>query len=257
MNCDITPKPPTQEETIEALLESNKEGLSTEQQQRLWDLLYEFRSIFATSPPDLGRTHLIQHEMDTGTAHPIRQHPRRIPLNKQVAAEQYVAEIRATGVIKPSNSSWVSPVVMVPKMGAQGWRFCVDFRPVNEIIVKDLYPLPRVNDALDGIGGSVWFSSLDLRSGYGQVPLSPEARPKTAFTTGSGLLQFSVMPFGLCKAPATFERLMEKVLMDVPSQSKQVYLDDMLTHGPDFDIALQALRMAFSKIQQAGIKVEP
>lgn len=256
-NCDITPKPPNQEETIETLLESNKEGLSTEQQQRLWDLLYEFKSIFATSPSDLGRTHLIQHEMDTGTAHPIRQRPRRIPLNKQAAAEQCVAEMRAAGVIEPSNSSWVSPVVMVPKKGAQGWRFCVDFRPVNEITVKDSYPLPRVNDALDGIRGSAWFSSLDLRSGYWQVPLSPEARPKTAFTTGSGLWQFTVMPFGLCNAPATFERLMEKVLMDVPSQSKQVYLDDVLIHGPDFDIALQALRMAFSKIQQAGLKLNP
>ncbi len=101
MRCDIPQSPPTQEETVEAVLESDKEGLSTEQQRRLWDLLFEFRSIFVTSPSDLDRTHLIQHEIDTGTAHPIRQRPRRIPLNKQAAAEQCVAEMRAAGVTEP------------------------------------------------------------------------------------------------------------------------------------------------------------
>ncbi len=90
-----------------------------------------------------------------------------------------------------------------------------------------------------------------------QVPLTPDAHPKTAFKSGSGLWKFIVMPFGLCNAPAMFERLMERVLMDVPSQNKQVYLDNMLIHGADFDTALQALRLASSKFQQAGLKLYP
>lgn len=142
MSGDIPQNPPTQEETIEALLESNEDGLSMEQQERLWDLLYEFRSIFATPPSDLGKTHLIQHEIEMGTAHPICQRPCCIPLNKQEVAEQCVAEMRAAGVTEPSNSSWVSPVLILPKRVTQGWCFCVDFRPMNEITVKHSYPLP-------------------------------------------------------------------------------------------------------------------
>ena len=93
-----------------------------------------------------------------------------------------------------------------------GTRFCVDYRKLNLATVKDAYPLPRIDDTLDMLAGKRWFSALDLASGYWQVPLSPEARCKTAFATHSGLFQFRVMPFGLCNAPATFERLMDRVL---------------------------------------------
>ena len=88
-----------------------------------------------------------------------------------------------------------------------GTRFCVDYRRLNLAMVKDAYPLPRIDDTLDMLAGKRWFSTLDLASGYWQVSLSPEARCKTAFATHSGLFQFRVMPFGLCNAPATFKRL--------------------------------------------------
>ncbi|KAJ7986814.1 hypothetical protein DPEC_G00332290 [Dallia pectoralis] len=164
--------------------------------------------------------------------------------------------MRAAGVVEPSESPWMSPVVLVKKKDGT-WRYCVDFRQLNDITVKDSYPLPRVDESLDRIKGSVWFSSLDLRSGYWQVPLSTEARPKTAFSTGSGLWQFTAMPFGLCNAPATFERLMERVLADVPGNNLQVYLDDVLVHGVNFEAALTALQTVLSKIQQAGLKLNP
>ncbi|KAJ7998069.1 hypothetical protein DPEC_G00218710 [Dallia pectoralis] len=148
---------------------------------------------------------------------------------KQAATDQCLEEMRAAGVVEPSESPWMSPVVLVKKDGT--WRYCVDFRQLNDITVKDSFPLPRVDESLDRIKGSVCFSSLDLRSGHWQVPLSTEARPKTAFSTGSGLWQFTAMPFGLCNAPATFERLMERVLTDGPANNLQVYLDDV-TESP-------------------------
>ena len=96
--------------------------------------------------------------------------------------------------------------------------------------MKDSYPLPRIDVSLDYVAGSAWFSSLDLKSGYWQVAMAPEDKAKTAFTTGRGLWQFTTMPFGLCNAPATFERLMEKVLVDMPPERCLVYLDDVLVH---------------------------
>uniref|UniRef100_A0A3P9J3I3 Gypsy retrotransposon integrase-like protein 1 n=1 Tax=Oryzias latipes TaxID=8090 RepID=A0A3P9J3I3_ORYLA len=161
------------------------------------------------------------------------------------------------GIIEPSDSPWASGVVMVKKKTGPKMRFCVDYRPLNGVTKKDSYPLPRIDESLDLVSGSSWFSSLDLRSGYWQVPLSPEARPKTAFCTGRGLWQFRVLSFGLCNAPATFERLMEKVLASIPRQECLVYLDDILVHGGSFKAALESLRKVLQRIAAAGLKLHP
>ena len=123
-------------------------------------------------------------------------------------------EMAEAGVIERSNSPWAAPALLVKKKD-DTWRFCVDYRHLNDVTRKDSYSLPHIDDALDKVAGSQWFSSLDLQRGYWQVELAPDARPKTAFTIGQGLWQFRVMPFGLCKAPATFERLMERVLAHI------------------------------------------
>ncbi len=162
----------------------------------------------------------------------------------------------ANSIIEPSDSPWAAPMVMVRKKTG-GWRPCVDFRRLNAVTRKDSYPLPRIDDALDYVAGSCWFSSLDLRSGYWQVELASEARPKTAFTIGQGLWQFRVMPFGLCNAPATFERLMERVLKDIPRTRCVVYLDDLLVHARDFDQAVHNLREVLTAIRSAGLRLNP
>ncbi|KAJ8414260.1 hypothetical protein AAFF_G00051300 [Aldrovandia affinis] len=136
-------------------------------------------------------------------------------------------------------------------------RFCVDYRPLNKVTKKDSYPMPHVDEALDTVAGSSWFSSLDLRAGYWQVPLDPESKLKTAFCTARGLWQFRVLSFGLCNAPATFERLMESVLIGIPQEECVVYLDDILAHGSSFQAALQTLRRVLGRIAEAGLKLHP
>ncbi|XP_039453944.1 LOW QUALITY PROTEIN: uncharacterized protein LOC120432803 [Oreochromis aureus] len=240
---------------VEDLYQRSCEGLQADQQRQLREILDLFADIFAAKDEDCMQTSLVQHDIDTGDAQPICLRPRRLPL-PSVAAEQKVREMAEAGIIEPSNSPWAAPAVLVRKKDGT-WRFCVDYRLLNSVTRKDSYPLPRIDDALDDIAGSCWFSSLDLRSGYWQVELTPEARPKTAFSIGQGLWQFKVMPFGLCNAPATFERLMERVLADIPRDCCVVYLDDLLVHATDFEKALANLTAVFHAIRQAGLRLHP
>lgn len=117
--------------------------------------------------------------------------------------------------------------------------------------------MPQSNDALDQINGYSWFNSLDMRSGYWQVNLDSDAKPKTAFTLGHRLWQFYVIPLGLCNAPATFEHLIERVLVDIHCSHCVEYLDDLLVHASKFDHALAHLREVFGVIRQAGLRLNP
>jgi len=159
-------------------------------------------------------------------------------------------------VIEESQSPWVSPVVLVKKKDGS-LRFCVDYRKLNAVTVKDSYPLPRIGDILDQLSGNSWFSTLDLKSGYWHVKVNSEDKEKTAFSIGNGLWQFRVMPFGLCNAPATFERLMEKVLRDILSKICLVYLDDVIVFSKTFKEMMANLREVFLRLRTAGLKINP
>ncbi|GFW36446.1 retrovirus-related Pol polyprotein from transposon 297 [Trichonephila clavipes] len=154
------------------------------------------------------------------------------------------------------SSPWASPIVLVRKKDGST-RFCVDYRKLNDVTKKDSYPLPRIDDTLINLSGHKWFSTLDLKSGYWQVEIHPEDREKTAFTSGQGLWQFKVMPFGLCNAPATFERLMETVLKGLTFEACLIYLDDVIIGGRTFEEHLQNIRKVLSKLSDANLKLNP
>ena len=149
-------------------------------------------------------------------------------------------------------SPWASPVVIVPKKDGSK-RFCVDYRRLNAVTRRDVYPLPRIDDILDAAGGAKYFSSLDLASGYWQVELDQEAREKSAFTTHRGLFEFTRMPFGLCNAPATFQRLMQAILAGLEGTSCFVYLDDILVVSDTFEDHLKHLSEVFMRLRRAGL----
>ncbi|GBO11509.1 Retrovirus-related Pol polyprotein from transposon 297 [Araneus ventricosus] len=234
----------------------NLEGLNEEQRTAVKELLQEFQNLFSTSDSDVGRCNTTQHRINTGNHPPIKQYPRRLPLAKKEEAERLVKEMVDNGIIEESSGPWASPIVLVKKKDGST-RFCVDYRKLNEITIKDSYPLPRIDDILDALNGSQWFSTLDLKSGYWQVEIQPEDKEKTAFTTGQGLWQFKVMPFGLCNAPATFERLMETVLRGLTPEACLVYLDDIIIVGRTFQEHLNNIHKVFQRLQKANPKLSP
>ena len=136
-------------------------------------------------------------------------------------------------------------------------RFCVDYRKINAVTHKDAYPIPRVDDTLDTLSGSTWFSTIDLKSGYWQVEMAPTDREKTAFCTQEGLFEFNVMPFGLCNAPATFQRLMDCVLAGLQWLSCLVYIDDIIIIGRSFEEHLHHLQQVLDHLKSAGLKIQP
>lgn len=134
-------------------------------------------------------------------------------------------------------------------------RFCVDYRALNKITRKDVYPMPRIDDALDTLQGAEYFSSLDLRSGYWQIPMNEADKKKTAFATPDGLYEFNVMPFGLCNAPATFERMIDNVLRGLKWKTCLCYLDDIVIFSSTFKEHLQRLDQVLTCLSNAGLQL--
>ena len=158
-------------------------------------------------------------------------------------------------VIRPSTSPWASPVVMVKKRDGT-MRFCVDFRKMNDATIKDAHPLPRIDDTLESLHGAQYFTTLDLKSGYWQVPIREEDKEKTAFRTSSGqLYEFNQLPFGLCNAPATFSRLMDRTLAGLAWNICLYYLNDIIVFSSTWAEHLERLRAVFERLRRANLKL--
>lgn len=220
-------------DSLAAALNLSEKGLTKDQCEQVKEVLYQHLSVFSTGDTDLGRTHLTYHHIHTGDNKPVKMHPRKIPAHFEKEVEAQLDQMQNQGIIRPSQSPWAAPVVIVRKRDG-GLRFCVDYRRLNEVTVKDAYPLPRIDDTLDALGSAKWFSTLDLASGFWQLEVQPEHREKTAFVTKQGLWEFNVLPYGLTNAPSTFQRLMELVLAGLQWIKCLVYLDDIIIFGRTF-----------------------
>ncbi|CAF4738552.1 unnamed protein product [Rotaria socialis] len=192
-----------------------------------------------------------QCAINTHSQAPLAEHPRRVShLNREIINNE-VKKLLANGIIEPSNSPWASPVVIVKKSDGSP-RFCIDYRRLNSITQKDVYPLPRIDDVIERLNGSHIFSKLDLRSGYFQVPLAPHERAKTAFTTPDGLWEFTRLPQGLKNSPSVFQRLMNQTLGSLRWDICLAYLDDIVVYSPSFDRHLLGVKQVCQAINADG-----
>lgn len=184
----------------------------------------------------------------------IAQPPRRLSPEKKGAADNILKKHIEQTIIEPSNSKIASPIVMV----WQGkWRLCIDFRSVNDATTADRYPLQRMDDIFEAIGGSTIFSALDAVKGYHQLDLAEEDRWKTAFSCHRGLFQFTRVPFGLKNAPAHFQRFMDKLLGSMRWKTAMVYLDDVVVYSKKMDAHVEALRDLLDRAIAVGLRFDP
>ena len=243
-------------EHLRPLLDESKKGLDDEQVAKLEQLLSTYQDVFAKSDFDLGDFTAVSHSIDTGQAAPIKQGLRRTPLHFRGEEDGHLNKMLTAGVIQPSVSEWASPPVLVRKRDGTV-RWCVDYRALNAITRKDVFPLPRIEECVDALEGNIWFSKLDANSAYWQVRLDDDSRPKTAFTTRRGLFEFVRMPFGLCNAPATFSRVINLILSGLNWETVLAFLDDICVLGRSFEDHLHNLEGVFKRFRKYGLRMKP
>jgi len=223
---------------------------------QLQELVDKYQDIFSYSEYDLGNTDIVQHEINTGNNPPFKQPLRPQPRARLPVIDNLLADMQSQGIIEPCQSEWASNIVLVTKKDGS-IRFCVDYRKLNLLTQKDAYPLPRIDTCLDTLSGSVWFSTFDLRSGFHQVRMHPRDVNKTTFTCHKGTFRFPRMPFGLCNAPATFQRLMDTVLMGLNFDICLAYLDDIIVFSRDPESHLERLEKLFLRLRESNLKLKP
>ena len=240
--------------TVEERTETIIDSMAKEHQAKLQTILAEYRDVFKDElpkgpPPKREVVHSI--EVQSGSE-PTYRTPYRLRPAEQDELEEQVKSFLAQGFIHPSQSPYGAPVLFVPKKDGR-WRMCIDYRTLNRQTIKDRYPLPRIDTLLDRLGSAKVFTKLDLASGYHQISMDEGSIYRTAFTTSLGQWEFLVMPFGLCNAPATFQRLMNNVFAVEINQFILVYLDDILVFSISVEEHWEHLKIALERLQEAKL----
>ena len=233
---------------------------SNSQKSRLANVLREYADCFAKHSDDIGRTDLVKHHIDTGENRPVRQRCRRFCRAHIQVIRDHVAKLSANGTIRPSDSNWAAnPVIVDKKTGEK--RLCIDYRGLNAVTLNpDSYMLPRIDDTLDALTGARYFCTLDLIQGYHQVELTEESKPKTAFYApycNPSQWEYNYMPFGLIKAPRTFQRLMDRVIQGLEYISALAYLDDVIVFGTTIDQTMDRMVEVLERLRTANLKLKP
>jgi len=256
--CDSsTPQDnPTLEEvdSVSEMMQSLPDELSEEQRETVSALLHEYEDVFSKGEFDVGCTRLIEHHIETGQHRPVRQALRRHPVAYLDAIDEHVDQLRQRDMVEPSGGPWCSNIVVVRRKDGR-LRLCVDYRCLNARTYYDSYPLPNIEATLDALGGSSWFCTLDLRSGYHNVVIAEEDRDKTQFITRRGTFRWKRMPFGLSTAPGTFQRLMDLVMCGLSYESVLVYLDDLIIMASSFEQLVERFAVVLDRLRAANLKL--
>lgn len=241
--------------------EVNLDGLNSEEYASIVDLCRDYNDIFYLPGDILSTTKSTTHQIITpDNTKPIHLKPYRLPESAKTEINNQIEQMLKDDIVEPSKSPWNFPLLVVPKKSQDGtkkWRVVIDFRKLNEITAGDVFPIPNINEILDQLGRSQYFSTLDMEKGYHQVSLDPDHKEKTAFSSNLGHYQFKRMPFGLKNAPATFQRLMNSVLAGLQGIKCFVYLDDVVVYGSNLHDHNTKLKEIFQCFREFNLKLNP
>ena len=264
-SCSNFPERPTKAELaankpVLLEIEHLKGKISEKELDSLRAVLNRNADVFSKHKADIGCCIFVEHEIEIEEGSvPYREGARRMTPNKSEACRKEIEMLMEYDMIEPSKSPWACGVVMAKKKGGQ-LRFCCDFPYLNAVTIKDAYPIPRIDESLSKLGDAKFFTTLDLGSAFWQVPLRKQDREKTGFACELGLFQWKRMPFGLCNATATFQRLMAQALTRVTKKYGNLimcYVDDVVIATPTLEDHIERLEEVFSCMKQAGLKCKP
>lgn len=244
------------ERVVTEILDRHRELIGSSEFRELKSILGEFSDIFSQSSTDVGCVKGFQHVINTGKCLPIALNPRRIPMHMESKIDALIEDLETKKIITKISSPWNFPIVVVPKKNGD-IRMCIDYRKLNAITERPVYYIPDSKQLFDNIDGSKYFSSLDLSMGYHQIEMNQNDVEKTAFTTRTGQYAFQRMPFGLCGAPQSFQRVMASILRDQNWKHCVIYLDDILVHGKTLKEHNERLRSVLRCLSNAGVKLSP
>jgi ribA/ribD-fused uncharacterized protein len=230
-------------------------NLSDKEKLRLSLMLSRYTEIFNKEETDFGRTDRATHQIHLKNEEPIQQRPHRVAFTQRKEIDKQVDLMLKADVIRESKGPYAHPVVMVKKSDG-GWRFCVDYRKLNEVTIKDTFPLPRIDETLAVLHGAALFTNLDLIAGYWQIALEENVKAKTAFICHRGLFEYNVMPMGLCNAPATFQRMMQLILSGLILETCLCYLDDVIIFSRTPEDHIYDIHRVCERLKEAGLKIK-
>lgn len=219
-----------------------------------YGLILSFGKIFECSFKEKINNRLGQHRIITKVETPVMAPLYRLGSEKEKLASEFIEKYLEEGIIRPSKSPWRSPVTIAPKKGGKG-RFCIDYRRLNDVTVRDAYPMPRVEELIGALNGACYFSKMDAESGYHQIDMDPADIEKTAFACREGLFEFVKMPFGLVNAPATFQRIMNRILKPFLYKFVIVYMDDILIYSKTWQDHKRHVEQVKERLNSVGLKL--
>lgn len=231
------------------------DNITPAEKEQLCNLLNKYRKCFASNLSELGLTSAGEMSITLNDSEPVVYRPYRLSIKEKEVVRDMVLELQENGIVEPSTSAYASPVVLVRKKTGD-YRLCIDYRALNKKTVKENYPMPLIDDQLDMLAGHKFYTTLDLASGYYQIPIRTEDRHKTAFVTPDGHFEFTRMPFGLANAPATFQRIMNQVLGSTRHKEALAYLDDVIIPAKNYSEGMLRLENVLKMFSDAGLTLK-
>lgn len=247
-------------ESNEKTIDIDMNHLNTEEKKALRKLLCKYQNIFYKENQKLSFTNKVRHEIKTTDELPVYSKTYRYPYIHKEEVQNQITKMLEENIIRPSNSPWSSPIWIVPKKldksGNKKWRMVVDYRKLNEKTIDDRYLIPNISEILDKLGRCMYFTTLDLASGFHQIEVNDNDIKKTAFSVEHGHYEYTRMPFGLKNAPATFQRVMDSVLRDLQNKICLVYMDDIIIFSSSLTEHIQNLEKVFIALEDANLKIQ-